>query len=103
MDVSNKVKVFDDKQVRTAWDAEQEKWYFSIIDVIAALTGTDRPRKYWNDLKTKLLKEGSELSDFIGQLKMPSSDGKNYKTDVADTEQLFRLIQFIPSPRADLG
>lgn len=101
MPVSNTIQVFDDRQVRTAWDAEQEKWYFSIIDVIAALTGTDRPRKYWNDLKTKLLKEGSELSDKIGQLKMPSSDGKNYKTDVADTEQLFRLIQSIPSPKAE--
>jgi hypothetical protein len=101
MDVNNKIKVFDDKKVRTAWDAEQEKWFFSIIDVISALTGTDRPRKYWNDLKTKLAKEGSELSDKIGQLKMPSSDGKNYKTDVADTEQLFRLIQSIPSPKAE--
>lgn len=101
MDVNNKVKVFDDKQVRTAWDGEREKWFFSIIDVIAALTGTDRPRKYWNDLKTKLLKEGSELSDKIGQLKMPAEDGKMRSTDVADTEQLFRLIQSIPSPRAE--
>jgi len=101
MPVNNTIQVFDEKQVRTAWDAEQEKWYFSIIDVIAALTGTDRPRKYWNDLKTKLLKEGSELSDKIGQLKLPSSDGKSYKTDVADTEQLFRLIQSIPSPKAE--
>jgi hypothetical protein len=79
----------------------QEKWYFSIIDVIAALTGNDRPRKYWNDLKTKLMREGSELSDKIGQLKLPSSDGKSCKTDVADTEQLFRLIQSIPSPKAE--
>jgi hypothetical protein len=101
MPVNNTIQVFDEKQVRTAWDADQEKWFFSIIDVIAALTGTDRPRKYWNDLKTKLLKEGSELSDKIGQLKMPSSDGTNYKTDVADTEQLFRLIQSIPSPKAE--
>jgi len=83
MPVNNTIQVFDEKQVRTAWDAEQEKWYFSVIDVIAALTGSPRPRKYWNDLKTKLQKEGSELSDKIGQLKMPSSDGKNYKTDVA--------------------
>ena len=67
----------------------QEKWFFSIIDVIAALTGNDRPRKYWNDLKSKLLKEGSELSDKIGQLKMPAEDGKMRETDVADTEQLF--------------
>jgi len=83
MDVNNTIKVFDEKQVRTAWDPEQEKWFFSIIDVIAALTGNDRPRKYWNDLKSKLLKEGSELSDKMGQLKMLATDGKNYMTDVA--------------------
>jgi hypothetical protein len=97
----NAVKIFEEKQVRTVWDGEQEKWFFSIIDVIAALTGNERPRKYWNDLKTKLLREGSQLSDFIGQLKMKSSDGKWYTTDVADTEQLFRLIQSIPSPKAE--
>ena len=74
--------------------------YF-ITDVIEALTGTDRPRKYWSDLKAKLKKEGSELSEKIGQLKMQSSDGKFYKTDVADTEQIFRLIQSIPSPKAE--
>ena len=81
--------------------SETEKWYFSIIDVIEALVGTDRPRKYWNDLKIKLEKEGSELSEKIGQLKMQSSDGKFYKTDVADTEQLFRLIQSIPSKKVE--
>ena len=97
----NAVKIFEEKQVRTVWDEEQEKWFFSIIDVIAALTGNERPRKYWNDLKTMLLREGSQLSDFIGQLKMKSSDGKWYTTDVADTEQLFRLIQSIPSPKAE--
>jgi hypothetical protein len=90
----NAVKIFEEKQVRTVWNGEQEKWYFSIIDVIAALTGNERPRKYWNDLKTKLLREGSELSDKIGQLKFRL-------TDVADTEQLFRLIQSIPSPKAE--
>ncbi len=95
------IQVFESKQVRTVWDAEQEKWYVSIIDVISVLTGTDRPRKYWSDLKTKLKKEGSELSEKIGQLKMLSSDGKYYKTDAADTEQLFRLIQSIPSPKAE--
>jgi hypothetical protein len=95
------IQIFEEKQVRTVWDAEKEKWFFSIIDVISALTGNDRPRKYWNDLKTKLMREGSELSDKIGQLKLPSSDGKSYKTDVADTEQLFRLIQSIPSPKAE--
>ena len=97
----NAVKLFEEKQVRTIWDDGQEKWYFSIIDVIAALTGNERPRKYWNDLKTKLLREGSQLSEKIGQLKMKSSDGKWYTTDVADTEQLFRLIQSIPSPKAE--
>jgi hypothetical protein len=87
--------------VRSVWDSEVEKWYFSIIDAIEALTGSERPRKYWSDLKVKLQKEGSELSEKIGQLKMQSSDGKFYKTDVADTEQLFRLIQSIPSPKAE--
>lgn len=95
------IKLFEDKQVRSIWDAEQEKWYISIVDVIEILTGTDRPRKYWSDLKAKLKKEGSELSEKIGQLKMQSSDGKFYLTDVADTEQLFRLIQSIPSPKAE--
>ncbi|HQC06416.1 MAG TPA: Bro-N domain-containing protein [Kaistella chaponensis] len=95
------LKVFEDKKVRTSWNDTEEKWYFSVIDVIEILTQTDRPRKYWSDLKSKLTKEGSELSEKIGQLKMKSSDGKFYKTDVADTEQLFRLIQSIPSPKAE--
>ncbi|MBV6484647.1 MAG: hypothetical protein KFKLKKLM_01157 [Flavobacteriales bacterium] len=95
------IKLFEEKQVRSVWDDEQEKWYISIVDVIEILTGTDRPRKYWSDLKAKLKKEGSELSEKIGQLKMQSSDGKFYQTDVADTEQLFRLIQSIPSPKAE--
>jgi len=79
--------------------SDQEKWYISIVDVVEILTGTDRPRKYWSDLKTKLKKEGSELSEKIGQLKMIAEDGKLRITDVANTEQLFRLIQSIPSPR----
>ncbi len=95
------IKLFENQQVRTVWDAEAETWYVSIIDVIEVLTDTDRPRKYWSDLKNKLKKEGSELSEKIGQLKMQSFDGKFYKTDVADTEQLFRLIQSIPSPKAE--
>lgn len=95
------IKLFEEKQVRSVWDAEQDKWFLSIIDVIEVLTNTDRPRKYWSDLKAKLKKEGSELSEKIGQLKMQSADGKFYKTDVADTEQLFRLIQSIPSPKAE--
>lgn len=101
MKQQNAIQIFEDKKVRTLWDAEQEKWYFSIIDVIEILTGSPRPRKYWNALKTKLKAEGSELSQKLGQLKMQAADGKNYKTDVADTEQLFRLIQSIPSPKAE--
>lgn len=101
MTKANAIKIFDNKRVRTHWNEGKELWYISVIDVIEVLTGTDRPRKYWNDLKTKLKKEGSELSEKIGQLKMQSSDGKFYKTDVADTEQIFRLIQSIPSPKAE--
>lgn len=95
------IKIFDQKQIRSVWSEEDEKWYFSIVDIIEVLTGTDRPRKYWSDLKSKLKKEGSELSEKIGQLKLPSSDGKYYLSDVADTEQLLRLIQSIPSPKAE--
>ena len=101
MTQQNALQIFEAKKVRTIWDDEQEKWYFSIVDVIEVLTDNERPRKYWSDLKSKLKKEGSELSEKIGQLKMQSSDGKFYKTDVADTEQLFRLIQSIPSPKAE--
>jgi hypothetical protein len=97
----NAIQLFESKNVRTIWDSEHEKWFVSIIDVIEVLTETDRSRKYWSDLKSKLKKEGSQLSENIGQLKMQSSDGKFYKTDVADTEQLFRLIQSIPSPKAE--
>jgi hypothetical protein len=95
------IQLFESNQVRTIWNDVEEKWYISIIDVIEVLTNTDRPRKYWSDLKAKLKKEGSELSEKIGQLKMQSSDSKFYKTDVATTEQLFRLIQSIPSPKAE--
>ena len=97
----NNIKLFESKQIRSVWNDEEEKWYFSIADVIEALTGTARPRKYWSDLKSKLKKEGSELSEKIGQLKVQSTDGKFYTTDVADTEQLLRLIQSIPSPKAE--
>ena len=83
------------------WDADKELWYFSIIDIIATLTGSDRPRKYWSNLKLKLVNEGSEVSEKIGQLKMVAPDGKRRLTDVADTETLFRLIQSIPSPKAE--
>ena len=97
----NAIQLFEDKKVRTVWDAEQEKWFISIIDVIEVLTESDRPRKYWNDLKKKLEKEGSQLSDIFGQLNMEAPDGKMRLTDVADTEQLFRLIQTVPSPKAE--
>ncbi len=101
MTTETAIQLFEEKQVRIIWDAEQEKYYLSIIDVIEILTGTDRPRKYWSDLKAKLKKEGSELSEKIGQLKMLAEDGKQRETDVADTEQIFRLIQSIPSPKAE--
>jgi hypothetical protein len=101
MKQENAIQLFENKKVRTIWDDEREKWYISIIDVIEVLTETDRSRKYWSDLKTKLKKEGSQLSENIGQLKMKATDGKFYKTDVADAEQLFRLIQSIPSPKAE--
>mgnify|MGYP003472811163 FL=1 len=101
MSENTQIKIFEEKKVRTIWDAENEEWYFSVVDVVAVLTESDRPRKYWNDLKKKLQQEGSELSEKIGQLKMPSSDGKMYKTDCMNTEQLFRLIQSIPSPKAE--
>jgi hypothetical protein len=97
----NAIQLFEDKKVRTIWDEEQEKWFISIIDVVEVLTETDRSRKYWSDLKLKLQKEGSEVSEKIGQLKMQAPDGKMRLTDVADTEQLFRLIQSIPSPKAE--
>ncbi len=95
------LKLFENQNIRTSWDEEAEKWYFSVVDVIAALTGTDRPRKYWSDLKKQLNQEGSQLSEKIGQLKLKSSDGKFYSTDVADTEQILRLIQSIPSKKAE--
>ena len=101
MTKQNAIKLFEEKKVRTVWDDETEEWYFSVVDVIEILTETPRPRKYWNALKTKLKAEGSELSQNMGQLKMPASDGKNYKTDVLNTQQLFRIIQSIPSPKAE--
>ena len=95
------IKLFESKKIRSKWDADAEKWFFSIVDVIEVLTDSPRPRKYWNALKTKLKTEGSELSHKLGQLKMEAEDGKMRDTDVADTEQMFRLIQSIPSPKAE--
>jgi hypothetical protein len=95
------IKLFNQKQVRCHWDDEKEKWYFSIVDVVGVLTDSENPNNYWKVLKNRLKKEGSELVTNCNQLKMVSSDGKFYKTDVADTEQLFRLIQSVPSPKAE--
>ena len=101
---NDKIQLFEDKRIRTAWDAEKEEWYFSIVDVVAVLTDQPDQRhaaKYWSVLKTRLKKEGSELTTKCSQLKMRSADGKCYNTDVADTEQLLRIIQSIPSPKAE--
>jgi BRO family, N-terminal domain len=95
------IKLFESQKIRSHWDAEKEKWYFSVVDIIAVLAETPRPRKYWNALKTKLQQEGTELSQSLGHLKMEAEDGKMRMTDVADTEQLLRLIQSIPSPKAE--
>ena len=95
------LRLFESKKVRSVWDSDTEKWYISIVDAIEVLTESPNPRKYWSVLKTRLKKEGSELATNCSQLKMQSADGKYYKTDVADVEQLFRLIQSIPSPKAE--
>ena len=100
----DRIQLFENKRIRTAWDAEKEEWFFSIVDVVAVLTDQPDQRhaaKYWSVLKTRLKKEGSELTTKCSQLKMRSADGKSYNTDVADTEQLLRIIQSIPSPKAE--
>ncbi len=91
--MENKIKVFENKNIRTVWNEEEEDWYFSVVDIIEILTGTERPRKYWNDLKKKLTIEGSELSEKIGQLKMAAADGKMRETDVFSTKNVLRLVQ----------
>jgi hypothetical protein len=101
MTKENAIRLFQDQKVRVQWDEEQEKWFFSIVDIIGILTDSPNPRKYWSVLKTRLRQEGSELTTNCSQLKMQSADGKFYKTDVADTEQLLRIIQSIPSPKAE--
>ena len=95
------LKLFEEKQIRSIWNEEDEKWYFSIVDVVGVLSESLNPNNYWKVLKNRLKKEGSQLVTNCNQLKLQSSDGKFYKTDVADTEQLFRLIQSIPSPKAE--
>ena len=104
MEKQNEIKIFEEKKVRTLWDAEQEKWYLSIVDVIAVLTDQidfQSARNYWKVLKHRLLKEGNETVTNCNRLKLPAEDGKMRMTDVADTEQLFRLVQSIPSPKAE--
>ena len=102
MSEQDKIQLFENQIIRTVWDEEREEWFFSVVDVCAVLTGSDNPRRYWSDLKRKMKAEGAvQLYENIVQLKMKSSDGKSYKTDAADTEQLLRIIQSIPSPRAE--
>jgi hypothetical protein len=97
----NNLAIFEGINIRRHYDEKADKWYFSIIDIITILTESPRPRKYWNALKTKLEKEGSQLSQNVGQLKLLSPDGKKYLTDVADVENILRLIQSVPSPKAE--
>ena len=95
------VVVFDQRKIRKVWNEEKEIWYFSVIDVIEALTDSSIPRRYWSDLKSRLILEGSEVYEKIVQLELEATDGKMRETDVADTETIFRLIQSIPSPKAE--
>jgi len=97
----NKIKVFESKQIRTEWNSEKEEWYFSVVDVVGVLTDSPNPRKYWSVLKTRLKAEGSELTTNCSQLKLQSADGKFYNQDVLDTKGILRLIQSIPSPKAE--
>lgn len=99
--MDSNISIFQGERIRRVWDEKKEKWYFSVVDIIAVLTGSSVPKRYLSDLKRKLKDEQSEVYDFIVQLKMVASDGKKYLTDVADTETLFRLIQSIPSPKAE--
>ena len=103
MQENNKIKLFEDKKIRAKWNDEQEKWYFSVVDIVAVLTDNDyqKARNYWKWLKNKLIQEGSELVSNTNQLKMQSIDGKYYNTDVMTTEQILRLIQSIPSKKAE--
>ena len=95
------VKIFEQKAVRTVWDVAKEKWYFSVVDIISTLTDSSVPKRYWSDLKKKITKEGSQLYEKIVQLKFEAADGKKYATDCLETEDVFRLIQSIPSPKAE--
>ncbi len=99
--MENKIKVFENKQVQTTWNAEKEEWYFSVIEVVGVLTDSEDPRNYWYVLKNRLKKEGSELLTFCKGLKMIAPDGKNRSTDCLDTKGVLRLVQSIPSPKAE--
>lgn len=99
--MDNEIKLFEGRQIRSAWDNEKEEWYFSIIDILGVLTESDNPRKYWSVLKTRLKNEGNELATNCSQLKMEAADGKMRKTDVADMQGIFRIIQSVPSPKAE--
>lgn len=102
MDDNNKIQLFEDKRIRTAWDPEREEWYFSVVDVVGVLTESPNPNNYWKVLKKRLKDEGNQSVTICNQLKLKSpKDGKRYLTDVADTEQLLRIIQSIPSPKAE--
>jgi hypothetical protein len=98
---NHKIRLFESQQVRAEWDADKETWWFSVVDIVAVLTNSDNPRKYWSVLKTRLKQEGSQLATNCSQLKMEAADGKRYLTDVADTEQILRLIQSLPSKKAE--
>ena len=100
-DIKTSIKLFEDYKVRTSWDREKETWYFSVVDIVGILSDSKNPNNYWKVLKNRLRKEGSQLVTTCNQLKMQSSDGKYYKTDVLDTEGVLRLVQSIPSPKAE--
>lgn len=99
--MKNEIKIFNDKQVRTVWDDEKEEWFFSVVDVVGILTESPNPRNYWKVLKHRLSDEGSQLVTTCNQLKLPAADGKSYKTDCLDTEGILRLVQTVPSPKAE--
>jgi prophage antirepressor-like protein len=101
MKKENAIKLFEDKKIRTVWDEEEEEWYFSVVDVVSILTESVDGRKYWNKLKQRLREEGNETVTNCHQLKLPAEEGKMRMTDVASTEQIFRIIQSIPSPKAE--
>ena len=99
--MDNEIKLFEGNQIRSIWDNEREEWYFSIVDIVGVLTESENPRKYWSVLKTRLKKEGNELATICSQLKMKATDGKMRRTDVADMQGIFRIIQSVPSPKAE--